>query len=107
MDIGQSIVVRDRACVAVEAMEGTDAVIRRAAAITGNQRITVIKVSKPNQDMRFDVPVIGLPTVQLMAEVNASALAIDARKTLLIDRDKLVDFANQHNISLVAFEPEK
>jgi DUF1009 family protein len=107
MDIGQSIVVRDQACVAVEAMEGTDAVIRRAAAITGNQRITVIKVSKPNQDMRFDVPVIGLPTVQLMAEVNASALAIDARKTLLIDRDKLVDFADQHNISLVAFEPEK
>jgi UDP-2,3-diacylglucosamine hydrolase len=107
MDIGQSIAVREQACVAVEAMEGTDAVIRRAAAITGNQRITVIKVSKPNQDMRFDVPVIGLPTVQLMAEVNASALAIDAGKTLLIDRDKLVDFANQHNISIVAFELEK
>jgi DUF1009 family protein len=107
MDIGQSIAVRDQACVAVEAMEGTDAVIRRAAAITGNQRITIIKVSKPNQDMRFDVPVIGLPTVQLMAEVNASALAIDARKTLLIDRDKLVDFANQHDISIVAFELEK
>jgi UDP-2,3-diacylglucosamine hydrolase len=107
MDIGQSIAVRDQACVAVEAMEGTDAVIRRAAAITGNQRMTVIKVSKPNQDMRFDVPVIGLPTVQLMAEVNASALAIDAGKTLLIDRDKLVDFANQHNISIVAFELEK
>jgi UDP-2,3-diacylglucosamine hydrolase len=107
MDIGQSIAVRDQACVAVEAMEGTDAVIQRAAAITGNQRITIIKVSKPNQDMRFDVPVIGLPTVQLMAEVNASALAIDARKTLLIDRDKLVDFANQHDISIVAFELEK
>jgi hypothetical protein len=106
MDIGQSLVVRDQACVAVEAMEGTDAVIRRAAAITGNQRITVIKVSKPNQDMRFDVPVIGLPTVQLMAEVNASVLAIDAHKTLLMDRDQLIEFANQHDICVAAYDPE-
>jgi DUF1009 family protein len=107
MDIGQSVVVRDQACVAVEAMEGTDAVIRRAAAITGNQRITVIKVSKPNQDMRFDVPVVGLPTLELMAEANGSALAIDARKTLLIDRDKLIEFADARGISIVSFEPEK
>lgn len=105
LDIGQSVVVRDQACVAIEAMEGTDAVIRRAAAITGNQRITVVKVSKPSQDMRFDVPVIGLPTVQLMAEVNASALAIDAHKTLLIDREKLIEFANERQISISAFEP--
>lgn len=105
MDIGQSIVVRHQACVAVEAMEGTDAVIRRAALIVGNQPITVIKVSKPNQDMRFDVPVIGLPTVELMAEVNATALVIDARKTLLIDRDRLIAFANAHNISISAYEP--
>jgi UDP-2,3-diacylglucosamine hydrolase len=105
-DIGQSVVVRDQACVAVEAMEGTDAVIRRAASITGNQRMTVIKVSKPNQDMRFDVPVVGLPTVKLMSEVNASALAIDAHKTLLIDRQKIIDFANERNISVVAFQPE-
>jgi DUF1009 family protein len=107
MDIGQSVVVRDQACVAVEAMEGTDAVIRRAAVITGNQRITVIKVSKPKQNMRFDVPVAGLPTVQLMAEANASALAIDAHKTLLIDREKLIDFANARGISIVAIEPEE
>ena len=106
MDIGQCIVVRDQACVAVEAMEGTDAAIRRAAAITGKQRTTVIKVSKPNQDMRFDVPVIGLPTVQLMAELNASALAIDARKTLLIDRDNLIEVANRHNITIAAFESD-
>ncbi|MCI0351606.1 MAG: UDP-2,3-diacylglucosamine diphosphatase LpxI [Acidobacteriales bacterium] len=106
MDIGQSVVVRDQACVAVEAMEGTDAVIRRAAALAGNQPITVVKVSKPHQDMRFDVPVVGLPTVELMAEANATALAIDARRTLLIDREKLVAFANARQISIIACEPD-
>jgi UDP-2,3-diacylglucosamine hydrolase len=107
LDLGQTLVVRDQACIAVEAMEGTDAVIRRAALLTGNQKTTVIKVSKPNQDMRFDVPVVGLPTVQLMAEVNASALAIDAHKTLLIDRDKLISYANQHQISITAYTPHE
>jgi len=107
LDLGQTLVVRDQACIAVEAMEGTDAVIRRAAQLTGNQRTTVIKVSKPNQDMRFDVPVIGVPTLELMAEVNASALAIDAQKTLLIDRDKLVAFADQNQISISAYLPHE
>jgi DUF1009 family protein len=106
MDIGQTVVVRDHACIAVEAMEGTDAVIRRAASIVGNQAITVVKVSKPDQDMRFDVPVIGLPTVELMAQLNATALAIDARKTLLIDRDKLIAFASAHDISVSAYESD-
>ena len=106
LDIGQSVVVRDQACVAVEAMEGTDDVIRRAAALAGRQPITVVKVSKPKQDMRFDVPVVGLPTVELMVETNATALAIDAYRTLLIDRDKLVAAANAHQISIVAYAPE-
>jgi UDP-2,3-diacylglucosamine hydrolase len=106
MDIGQSVVVRDQACVAVEAMEGTDDVIRRAAFLAGHQPITVVKVSKPKQDMRFDVPVVGLPTVELMLQANATALAIDAHKTLLIDRDKVLAFANSHQISIVACEPE-
>jgi UDP-2,3-diacylglucosamine hydrolase len=106
MDIGQSVVVRDQACVAVEAMEGTDDVIRRAAFLAGHQPITVVKVSKPKQDMRFDVPVVGLPTVELMVQTNATALAIDAHKTLLIDRDKVLAFANSHQISIVACEPE-
>lgn len=106
LDIGQSVVVREQACVAVEAMEGTDAVIRRAAEVTGNQRITVVKVSKPKQDMRFDVPVIGLPTVELMARMNASALAIDAYKTLVLDQEKLLRFANDHGISISAYRPE-
>ena len=102
MDIGQSVVVRDQACVAVEAMEGTDDVIRRAASLAGHQPITVVKVSKPEQDMRFDVPVVGLPTVELMAQTNATALAIDAHKTLLIDREKVIAFADAHQISIVA-----
>lgn len=105
LDLGQTVVVRDQACVAIEAMEGTDAVIRRAGALVGNQRTTVIKVSKPRQDMRFDVPVVGLPTLQVMAEAGASALSIDARKTLLIDREALIEFANQHNICITAGEP--
>ncbi len=107
LDLGQTLVIRDQACIAVEAMEGTDAVIRRAASLTGNQRISVIKVGKPNQDMRFDVPVIGLPTVRLMAEVNASVLAIDAHKTLLIDRDPLIEFANQQKICVIAMDPSR
>jgi len=100
-------VVREQGCVAIEAMEGTDEVIRRAALLTGNKRTTVIKVSKPNQDMRFDVPVIGIPTLKLMAEVNASALSIDACKTLLIDRNELISFANQQDISIIAFSPDE
>jgi len=106
MDIGQSVVVRAQACVAVEAMEGTDDVIRRAASLAGHQPITVVKVSKPKQDMRFDVPVVGLPTVELMVAMNATALAIDAHKTLLIDREKVVAFANSHRLSIVACDPE-
>jgi len=107
MDLGQTLVVRDQACVAIEAMEGTDAVIRRAADLTRNQRTTVIKVSKPNQDMRFDIPVIGLPTLKLMSEVNATALAIDAYRTLLIDRQSLLAFADQQRITISAFPPEQ
>lgn len=106
MDIGQSVVVSDQACVAVEAMEGTDATIRRAASLTENQLITVIKVSKPRQDMRFDVPVIGVPTLRLMAEVHASALAIDAEKTLLLDRSELIEVADRHEITIAAFNPQ-
>ena len=106
MDIGQSVVVREQACVAVEAMEGTDATIRRAAGLAGNQPVTVIKVSKPRQDMRFDVPVVGVPTLRLMAEVHATALAIDAQKTLLLDRMELIRVADRHRIAIVAFDPQ-
>src|SRR6202795_108181 len=89
MDLGQTVVISDRACVAVEAMEGTDETIARAARIVNGKPLCVVKVSKPGQDMRFDVPVIGLPTIEQMKSSGATALAIDAGRTLLFDRTKL------------------
>jgi DUF1009 family protein len=106
LDLGQMVVVRDRACVAIEAMEGTDETIERAARIAGGQRLVVVKVSKPLQDMRFDVPVIGLKTIEVMCRSNASALAIDARKTLLFDREALIRAANEAGITIEAFGPD-
>ncbi|MFZ0879585.1 MAG: UDP-2,3-diacylglucosamine diphosphatase LpxI [Candidatus Acidiferrales bacterium] len=103
LDLGQTVVVRDRACVAIEAMEGTDDTIERAARIAAGQRIVVVKVSKPSQDMRFDVPVVGLRTIEIMRKSNATALALDAGKTLLFDRDQLIAAANDAGISIQAF----
>lgn len=105
LDLGQTVVVRDRACVAIETMEGTDETIERAARIAGGQRIAVIKVSKPGQDMRFDVPVVGPPTVEVMKRSGATALAVDARRTLLIDRAAMIAAADAAGISIQAFEP--
>jgi DUF1009 family protein len=106
LDLGQTVVVRERACVAVEAMEGTDETIDRAARIAGGQKLVVVKVSKPRQDMRFDVPVVGLKTVEVMRRSNATALAIDAARTLLFDRDALIRAADEAGISIQAFAPE-
>lgn len=106
LDLGQTVVVRDRACVAIEAMEGTDEVIERAARLAGGQRLVVVKASKPRQDMRFDVPVIGLSTIQVMRRSNATALAIDAGRTLLMDRDQLLAAANDAGIAIEAFPPQ-
>jgi UDP-2,3-diacylglucosamine hydrolase len=106
LDLGQMVVVRDRACVAIEAMEGTDETIERAARITGGQKLVVVKVSKPLQDMRFDVPVIGLKTIEVMRKSNATALAIDAGRTLLFDREELIRAADDAEIAIVAFPPE-
>ena len=105
MDLGQTVVVRDRACVAIEAMEGTDETIERAARITGGQRLVIVKVSKPNQDMRFDVPVVGLRTIETMKRSNATALALDARRTLLFDRAQLIETADAAGIAIDAAEP--
>jgi DUF1009 family protein len=102
MDIGQTVVVAERACVAVEAMEGTDEVIARAARITGGKPLVVVKVSKPSQDMRFDVPVVGLPTIEQMKQSGATALAVDAGKTLLFDRAKLLAAADAAGIAIQA-----
>ena len=105
MDIGQTVVISDRACVAVEAMEGTDEVIARAARIASGKPLVVVKVSKPEQDMRFDVPVVGLPTVEQMRVAGATALALDARRTLLFDRPKLIESADAAGIAIQAFPP--
>jgi len=106
LDLGQTVVIRDRACIAIEAMEGTDETIERAARIVGGQRLVVVKVSKPCQDMRFDVPVIGPKTIGVMHRANATALAIDAGRTLLFDRDALIRVADEAGIAVQAFATE-
>src|ERR1700677_4548489 len=106
LDLGQMVVVRDRACVAIEAMEGTDETIERAARITGGQKLVVAKVSQRLQDMRFDVPVVGLKTIEVMRKENATALAIDAGRTLLFDGDDLIRAADDAGIAIEAFATE-
>jgi DUF1009 family protein len=101
LDLGQTIVVRSRACVAIEAMEGTDATIRRAGELAKG-KLTVIKVAKPDQDMRFDVPVVGVPTIQTMIEAGATALCITAGKTLMFDREEMIRLADKNGIAVVA-----
>ncbi|MGC2530763.1 MAG: UDP-2,3-diacylglucosamine diphosphatase LpxI [Candidatus Acidiferrum sp.] len=105
MDIGQTVVVCDQACVAVEAMEGTDETIARAARFAEGKPLVVVKVSKPGQDLRFDVPVVGLPTIEQMKSSRATALAVDAGRTLLFDRQKLIELADAADIAIQAFAP--
>jgi DUF1009 family protein len=100
LDIGQTIAVKQQAVVAVEAMEGTDEVIGRAGHLAG-PGVRIIKVAKPNQDMRFDVPVIGIATVQAMRAAGASALSIDAARTLVLDGEAVFAAANQAGITIV------
>ena len=110
-DIGQTVVVAENACVAVEAMEGTDATIERAGHImaslgseasTLSRALTVVKIAKPNQDMRFDVPVIGIKTIEVMHRAGATCLAVDVGRCLLLDGDAVVQSANQAELALVA-----
>jgi DUF1009 family protein len=103
LDIGQTIAVKHRAVVAVEAMEGTDEVIARAGHLAG-PGVRIVKVAKPRQDMRFDVPVVGLATVQAMRIAGASALSIDAGRTLMFERDALLASANEAGITIVGRE---
>jgi len=104
MDLGQTAVVKDRAAVALEAMEGTDEVIRRAGRIAG-PGATVVKVSKPGQDMRFDVPVVGPGTLEAMREAGASVLAVDAGRTLLIDRGDFLSRASEAGFAVFGLAP--
>jgi DUF1009 family protein len=103
LDIGQTIAVKHRAVVAVEAMEGTDEVIGRAGYLAG-PGVRVVKVAKPKQDMRFDVPVVGLATVQAMRVAGASALSVDAGRTLMFDRETLLASANEAGITIIGRE---
>lgn len=106
MDLGQTVVIADRACVAIEAMEGTDETIARAARLVNGKPLVVVKVSKTKQDMRFDVPVIGLPTIEQMKAAGATALALDAGRTLLFDRAELIALADTAGIAMEAFPPD-
>jgi hypothetical protein len=100
LDIGQTIVVKDKAVVAVEAMEGTDAVVKRAGGIAG-PGTRVVKVAKPDQDMRFDVPVVGVATVAAMRAAGATAMTIDAGRTLIVDGDRFIEAADAAEIAVV------
>ncbi|MGL6193773.1 MAG: LpxI family protein, partial [Thermoguttaceae bacterium] len=102
LDIGQSVCVKNQAVLAVEAIEGTDECIRRAGSLCTSGGFTVVKVAKPQQDMRFDVPTFGLQTLQTMVQSGGRVLAIEAGKTIFIDKQEVVDFADQHNIVIVA-----
>ncbi len=106
LDLGQTVVIRDRACVAVEAMEGTDETIERAARIVDGSSLVVVKVSKPRQDMRFDVPVVGLKTVEVMRRCHVTALCMDAERTLLFDRAHVIEAADAAGMAIEAFPVE-
>ncbi len=106
LDVGQSVCVRNQAVLAVEAIEGTDECIRRAGSLSPAEGFVVVKVAKPQQDMRFDVPTFGLLTLQTMYESGARALAIEADRTIFIDRQDVVDFANLHNIVIVSIHED-
>jgi DUF1009 family protein len=100
LDLGQTIVVRAKACVAIEAMEGTDATIIRAGELARG-KLTVVKVAKPDQDMRFDVPVIGVPTIENMIQAGATCLSVTAGKTLIFDREGMVRLADKNKICVI------
>ena len=114
LGLGQTIVVRGKACVAIEAMEGTDATVQRAGDLMRSKKgakdgvrlsvgpLTVLKLSKPDQDMRFDVPVVGVPTVENMVEAGATCLCISAGKTLMFDREEMISLANKSKIAIIA-----
>jgi DUF1009 family protein len=103
LDIGQSVVVRDGSVLAVEAIDGTDATIRRGGEL-GRQRVVVVKASKPTQDMRFDVPAVGLRTIETMRDVKAAVLAVEAGKTVVFNRAEMVALADKHRIAIIGID---
>jgi DUF1009 family protein len=102
LDIGQSVAVKGRATLAIEAVEGTDACIRRAGELCPQGGFTVVKVAKPQQDMRFDVPTIGVGTIESLVAAGASCLAIEAGKTIVVDEAEVVELANRRRLAIVS-----
>jgi len=107
LDLGQSVAIADRACVALEAMEGTDAMLRRAASLVEGKRLTLVKAASRRGHMLFDVPVIGPQTADVMIETKTSALAIDAGRTLMLDREELLGKANAAGIAIIGMEAQE
>jgi UDP-2,3-diacylglucosamine hydrolase len=107
LDVGQSVAVSDGACIAVEAMEGTDAMLERAASLANGQPLRLIKVSRRRGHLLFDVPVAGPATIATMQKTGTTALAVDARRTLLLDRDEMLARANEQNIAIIGYEAEQ
>ncbi len=105
LDIGQSIVVRNGSVLAVEAIDGTDATIRRGGML-GKDKTVVVKVSKPNQDMRFDAPALGVKTIETMQEVGASALAVEAGGTIVFNREEMIALADKYGIAIIALHDD-
>lgn len=106
-DVGQSVVICERACVAVEAMEGTDAVLRRAAGLANGRPLRLVKGSRRREHLLFDVPVAGPRTIRVMREAGATALAVDAGRTLLLDKDQMLAEAGEAGIAFIGFAPEQ
>jgi DUF1009 family protein len=105
LDLGQSVAIAERACVALEAMEGTDAMLRRAASLVEGKRLTLVKASSRRRHLLFDVPVIGPGTIDVMIETNTTALAVDAGRTLMLDREELLAKAHSAKIAILGMEP--
>jgi len=104
-DIGQSVAISEKACVAAEAMEGTDAMLRRAAGLTAGKPLCLVKASRGRAHLLFDVPVAGVTTIETMIETNTTAMAVDAGRTLLLDKDEMLRRANDAKISVVGYPP--
>ena len=103
-DVGQSVAICERACVALEAMEGTDTMLRRAASLVNGRRLSLVKVARRREHLLFDVPVAGLSTIPVMRETGATVLAVEAGRTLLLDKERMLDAANEADIAIVGVE---
>ncbi len=103
-DVGQSVAICERSCVALEAMEGTDAILRRAASLANGRHLTLVKMARRREHMLFDVPVVGLETIPVMCETGTTALAIEGGRTLMLDKEQMITAANQADITIVGLQ---